>query len=83
MKIRIRLPFRVRSPARSPRPVLYEIVCWDEGEGDWVVLERVGSKRAALEAVRRLRSECPSGEIYFVREGFRPLQLAELTNTAR
>ena len=75
MRIRIRLPFRVRAPAS--RSLVYEIVCWDEEKGDWVVLERVRDKRAAMDAVRRLRSRCPSGEIYFVREGFRPLRLAE------
>jgi len=53
---------------------MYEIVCWDSEKGDWVVLERVETKEEAREAVRRLKDKCLSGDVRFVREGFRPLK---------
>ena len=54
---------------------MYEIVCWDSEKRDWAVLEKVRSKEEAKEAVRRLKERCLSGDVRFVREGFRPLRV--------
>jgi len=75
MKLRIRVgkeTVRVFDQVRARSPPMYEIVCWDPVKKKWVVLDKVGSKREAIEAVRRLRNKCPSGRIDFVREGFTP-----------